>query len=799
MNPASLPFRPRRGQGTFHGHVADKSQDSRSQITCRFYQAGTCRNGHSCPYQHQGSGVPDLKPVGEIFVDDQPFIDLSITRSISGALVHFTDGAAISEVLFTTDLSAVQLSGLPREITQAGVLGLLRSQGLDTSLVRDVRVDHGKAISSARLEAKDPKFAESVVEKFGRLIASHRDPGITASMITIDSFTTSDSSALRVDCKKVRCSWHKPTKTVWLNFGTEQIATRVRERFKKGEYKILDNMVRVGDLKRGAGLHNARAWTVCLTDVPSDATKIDVSMSIRSQGDRPRGIELGNPSYAADPQTCASQIHSLFTAVGPLDWWEFTPDPTGKRMKANARFSREEDAKTAAKTLHDQPLPFHKTAKLTVQLVYCARFKVSNVIYDAVERQIKDNIARWKMQHLYFTVYEQSVPAKWYRVIKIEGEDSKTVAEAKKALSTILAGTKAKEGLSSFGGLSLRSNERFMEKLAQIQRETGVVILPNKAKAELRFFGPPNKYEDVQTKLSAVLKEQGRLDDHEIELDEEMFAWACFGGYKALSVALGAGCISLDVTSKPKRIIVTGTVKQYDDALAMIKGRTMRNQPSKANEQDCPACLMEAESPIQTQCGHTYCLDCFENLCLSAPTQSSAVEIRCIGDSAKCNKILSLPQLQEHLSSAAFEELLEESFASYTRLHPDVVRYCPTPDCDHVYRINSGDNGKATMETCNSCLRAVCTSCHAQHEGISCGDHQDIVSGRAEANERLKKEIGVKNCPKCATPLEKTEGCNHMTCRCGAHICWVCLKMFSASRDCYPHMVQEHGGIGVEY
>lgn len=727
---------------------------------------------------------------------------MKTTRNISGALVHFTDGAAVTEVLFTTDLSAVQLTGLPRNSTEESILGLLRSRDLDTSTIRNVRVDHRGTVASARLEARDPHFAESVVEKLGRPTASHQSPGITAAVITVDSFTASDSSALRVDCKKVRCSWHKPMKTVWLNFGSEQIANRVRETFKKGVYKILGQVVRAGDPTRGAGLRNAKAWTVCLTDVPGDATRMDVLLTIQSQGDKPRGVELGKPSYTAEPQNCAAQIQSLFTAIGPLDWWEFTPDPTGKRMKANARFSREEDAKKAATALHDQPLPFHRSAKLTVQLVYCARFKVSNVIYAAVERQIKDNISRWKMQHLYFTVYEKSMPPKWYRTIKIEGEDSKTVAEAKKALSAILAGTKARESLSSLGVLSLCDNGEVMEKIAQLQRETGVAILPNKAKAELRLFGSPNKCEEVQARLSDIFKDRHRLEDRVIELDEESFIWACFGGYKALTVALGPGCVSLDVISKPKRIIVTGTAKQYNDTLSMIKGSITRNSHLahlKADGQDCPACLMEAENPIQTQCSHTYCLDCFENLCLSAPTQSSAVEIRCVGDSAKCNKVLDLSQLQEHLSSAAFEELLEQSFASYARLHPDVLRYCPTADCDQVYRANVGSSGKSKMQTCNSCLRVVYTSCHAQHEGISCGDHQDVVSGRAKANESLKKRMGIKDCPKCTTPLEKTEGCNHMTCSCGAHICWECLAVFSSSEDCYSHMRRKHGGIGLEH
>lgn len=798
MNPRTLPFRPRPGQEVLGGVSPTTPQDSRSQVNCRFYQRGLCRNGHTCPFRHQDAGAPEVKPIVKPIVkpdaDNTPPTEEKVTRTISGALVHFDAGAAITKVVFTSDLSTVQLTGLPHDSTPASVLDLLRSRAVDTSMVSPIRIIRGEPYASARVEAEDPCFADSVVAKFDRWAISHQGAGVSAARIPVDTFSGSDSSALRVDCKKVHCSWHKPSKTVWLNFGSDKIAIRVSEKFQKGEYKILDQIAHPTDPERGAGVYNPRAWTVCLTDVPSDARETDVIRAIRSEGDRPRGVQLGKPTYVTDAETCATRIQSLFTAIGPLEWWEFTPDTSGKRMKASARFSREEDAKEAVKTLHNSPLPFHKTAKLTVQLVYSARFKVSSLIYDAVERQIRANIPRWKTQYLHFTVYDQPQPPKWYRTLKIEGEDGKNVAEAKNVISSILGGIVAKEGSLSLWQSSLRGNGELFKKLAQLQRQTGVIIVRNKAKSQLRLFGQPSKCEEVRAAISNIIRTT-RSNDFAIELDDDRYLWARLGGYKKLAAALGPDSVSLDITSTPKRIVISGTASQYDIALSILDAKTVQGSKPELNGQDCPACLTEAENPIRTRCGHTYCLDCFENLCLSATTQDSTVKIRCVGDSGRCNTIVDLPQLQEHLSSDAFEELLEKSFTSYARLHPSMVKYCPSPDCDYVYRANA----PVKMQTCSSCLVPICTSCHAQHEGLSCAEYQDVSSGRQEANERLKKEIGIKDCPKCKTPLEKTEGCNHMTCRCGAHICWVCLEIFDTSGACYTHMDREHGGIGLEH
>ncbi|KAI1139282.1 hypothetical protein F5Y05DRAFT_381390 [Hypoxylon sp. FL0543] len=762
-----------------------KQNDTRNRIQCKFFQRGECRKGDTCPFQHT------VNATAETFAQDRSNIDTDsvkseVKRTISGALVHFEAGAIVKKISFPSDFSAIQISPLPNGSNRGTVLALLQRHGLNPPAETEIRITSQSNLCSAFVKVEDPDFA-----KLSSRLNQGSQPIATPREIPI----TSDSNTLRVDSRKVHISWHKAYRMVWLNFGQDEIAERVRKKFEDGTYKILEQSVQCRKPTRGAELRNPLAWTLCLTDIPASVTEADISRSIREQWDKPRNIEVGDPTYRGDPETCAATIKSLFTSIGNLEWWEFTPDTAGKRMKASARYFNEDDAMEAARTLNLSQLPFNKSAKLTVQVVHTAKFKVPVTIYDAVEFQIKANIREWKASHLYFTPYPNSNPPKWYRVLKVEGEDAKKVAEAKNTIMNILSGMVAKDGSSVLWHPALRTNGLLSGRLQHFEQQYGVVISRNKVKSQLVLYGPRDKCEKAQAAIAKLLKDE-KSEHFNIELDPEQLAWALQGGVKRVQDEVGSEKVHFDITSTPKRIIILGTTGDYEVALSIVGKKEVAPQKTNiSTEQDCSVCWNEAENPVWTQCGHVYCLNCFENLCMSATKPNTTAQICCIGKSGACAKVLALPELQENLPSAAFEELLERSFASHVRRNPHLLKHCPSADCGYVYRITV----KANMRTCPHCLVAFCTACQAQHGNMSCADYKDLSTGGFEAFERLKKEIGIKTCPKCKTHLEKTEGCNHMECPCGAHICWVCLRTFETEEPCYDHMNKEHSGIGLNH
>ncbi|TDL20326.1 hypothetical protein BD410DRAFT_725893 [Rickenella mellea] len=55
-------------------------------------------------------------------------------------------------------------------------------------------------------------------------------------------------------------------------------------------------------------------------------------------------------------------------------------------------------------------------------------------------------------------------------------------------------------------------------------------------------------------------------------------------------------------------------------------------------------------------------------------------------------------------------------------------------------------------------------------------------------------DVRLVSCPKCGVMVEKLSGCNHISCQCGEHFCFVCGGAFPDD-EIYDHMVDEHGGI----
>ncbi|KAK8835828.1 hypothetical protein M9Y10_040376 [Tritrichomonas musculus] len=121
------------------------------------------------------------------------------------------------------------------------------------------------------------------------------------------------------------------------------------------------------------------------------------------------------------------------------------------------------------------------------------------------------------------------------------------------------------------------------------------------------------------------------------------------------------------------------------------------------------------------------------------------------------------------MSRAWVKGVIEQSI----RTCPSIITCCP----DHPqkkYLI-----GKNPIHcNCESCKLCFCISCMAWHDP-------------ANLCEKLDKSI--PRCPKCGAPTFKSDGCNHIQCKCGAHWCYKCgAGPFTSGDQCYAHISKVH-------
>eukprot|EP00697_Spironema_sp_BW2_P007383 gnl/Spiro4/21643_TR10602_c0_g1_i1.p1 gnl/Spiro4/21643_TR10602_c0_g1~~gnl/Spiro4/21643_TR10602_c0_g1_i1.p1 ORF type:complete len:972 (+),score=185.22 gnl/Spiro4/21643_TR10602_c0_g1_i1:94-2916(+) len=80
---------------------------------------------------------------------------------------------------------------------------------------------------------------------------------------------------------------------------------------------------------------------------------------------------------------------------------------------------------------------------------------------------------------------------------------------------------------------------------------------------------------------------------------------------------------------------------------------------------------------------------------------------------------------------------------------------------------------------CGSCSYVLCFDCNSKfHPFLTCTEvHDSMLAVWA-------RDKDASSCPKCGVGIERTMGCNHMTCRCGHQFCFMCGAANYSSCGC---------------
>lgn len=404
------------------------------------------------------------------------------------------------------------------------------------------------------------------------------------------------------------------------------------EKFNARLYSCLGHFVtsssaRKGTWKLNNGGINHFPCTIILSNVPSKATKDDVQAAITTLGDKPGNIVMGPSSYEASNEEVIMAIRSRLEEYGPVKSFDVSAIDSGKQIKATAVFAEEADAIYAC-SLNNMPLEILKGGKCSIARVHSAKIKIPMPVYDASMVDIGFARQTWKAKFLKVATHQD--PMKRFTTMEVEGNTAEDITDARKTLNRILAGT-ALMHEDNFLWSSVLNTADGVRKIKSIQRDLDVLITKDTTNCQLRYYGPERLLQEVTQHATSAIYELKR----------------------PISIR------------KPEKM--TGE----QDTIA--KGDTTPNLISlldiASSEVMCAACYNDQpDTPTLTTCNHTYCLECFENFCISAaPRISAGVRIQCQGNGGLCMHGFNLTELKDSLSSKAFELVLKISFENHMK------------------------------------------------------------------------------------------------------------------------------------
>lgn len=218
----------------------------------------------------------------------------------------------------------------------------------------------------------------------------------------------------------------------------------------------------------------------------------------------------------------------------------------------------------------------------------------------------------------------------------------------------------------------------------------------------------------------------------------------------------------------------------------------------KRNFFSCKICFSEKLGEDCTQfvpCGHIFCKECISGYLEVRINDGNVMNIHCPEE--MCSSETTPGQIKVLVSPELFSKYDSSLLSIALNTMSDII-YCPRPHCQ--YPVSREPNEE--VANCPACLYAFCIHCKSTYHGIEpckvtavnelVEEYQTASAHRRKELEHRygKKQIETlvqnamsenwinsnsRRCPSCKTAIEKSDGCNKMTCwRCDAFFCWMC-------------------------
>ena len=207
-----------------------------------------------------------------------------------------------------------------------------------------------------------------------------------------------------------------------------------------------------------------------------------------------------------------------------------------------------------------------------------------------------------------------------------------------------------------------------------------------------------------------------------------------------------------------------GLRKKYLDLFEEGREKDKKNGNDYLELFQCLICLEAKEKKEFTSllCKHEFCSQCLLEF-FKAKILSNQCDLMC----PTCHKEINFFFLKTFLPHELFEKyesLLLTTSIQKVDLNKEKTVRCP--ECQTFYIVWSD----ASYFTCSSCRKMYCgqEACLGEwekHKNLSCQEYKNLFQNQNDEEfEKLAKAQKWVKCPKCLATIEKTKGCNFITC-----------------------------------
>jgi len=250
---------------------------------------------------------------------------------------------------------------------------------------------------------------------------------------------------------------------------------------------------------------------------------------------------------------------------------------------------------------------------------------------------------------------------------------------------------------------------------------------------------------------------------------------------RSVDIGEGSGC-----SPDPNTMIPNGSCAAcMDDIILSVQPlaeqhlHTQRRRRSRSSYLENLAIALPYGINLACPFNHAYCLSCFETFITGKLNDSLAGKqifpIRCPACSPAFQWTLPDETIRAAISPKIFSDWTTQRF-----LDEIPKMYCPNPRCSEVIALPE-EHCFIADSNCPRCKTSICVGCRTvSHPKLSCSLWQrsplnPAISNPADLSlRRLAKRKHWRRCSKCRIVVERTEGCGHMTCRCGHQFCHLC-------------------------